>query len=69
MSQLIVYPGCLGMRLCKFLISLSNSAVSHFAPLKTMKGANFVPSAFAVRQTGTQVFSFPVVFTVTVFFY
>ena len=32
-----------------------------------MKDDNFVPSAFAVRQTEIQVFSSPVVFTVTVF--
>ena len=49
----------------QFLISLSNAAVSHFAPLKTMKGSNFVPSAFAVRQNKTRAFSCPIVFTVT----
>ena len=32
-----------------------------------MKDDNFVPSALAVRQTEIQVFSSPVVFTVTVF--
>ena len=52
----------------QLLISLSHAAVSHFAPLKTMKGGNFVPSAFAVRQTETRVFLCPAVFTVTVFF-
>ena len=49
------------------LISLSNAAVSHFAPLKTMKGGNFVPSAVAVRQTETGVFLCPAVFTVSFF--
>ena len=49
------------------LISLSNAALSCFAPLKTMKGDNFVPSAFPVRQTETRVFLCLVVFTVTVF--
>ena len=36
-------------------ISLSNAGVSQFGPLKTMKGSNFVPSGFAVRQTKTRV--------------
>ena len=60
----------LGMTLCmqQFLISLYNTVVSRFLPLETMKGGNFVPSAFAVRQTETRVLSCPVVFTVTFFY-
>ena len=41
----------------QFLIFLSNAGVSRSAPLKTVKDGNFVPSAFAGRQTET-VFSF-----------
>ena len=51
----------------QFLISLSNAEISCFAPLKTMKGGKFVPSASAVRQIKTRTFSCPIVFTVTVF--
>ena len=51
----------------QLLIFLSNTAVFCFAPLKKMKGRNFLPTAFAVRQTEIRVFSSPVVFTVTVF--
>ena len=51
----------------QFLISLSDAAVSRFSPVKTIKGGNFVPSAFAIMQTETRVFLCPVVFTVSVF--
>ena len=37
------------------------------APGKTMKGLSFVPSAFAVKQTDTFVFSWPDVFMFIVF--
>ena len=53
----------------QLLISLSHAAVSHFAPLKTMKGGNFVPSAFAVRQTETRVFFVSSCFYSHSFFY
>ena len=51
----------------QFLISLSNAEISCFAPLKTMKGGKFVPSASAIRQIETRIFLCPIVFTVTVF--
>ena len=51
----------------EFLISLYNSPDSCLPLLKTIKSGNFLPSAFAVRQTKKQVFSCPVVFTVTDF--
>ena len=45
----------------QFLISVSNVAVSCFAPFEYNKGGNFVPSTFFF------FFSYPVVFTAIVF--
>ena len=50
------HPGIWDDNMQQVLISLSNAALSCFAPLKTMKGGNFVPFAFPVRQTETRVF-------------
>ena len=50
------HPGIWDDNMQQVLISLSNAALSCFAPLKTMKGGNFVPFAFPVRQTEARVF-------------
>ena len=55
-SQLSVPPSIWGWRYATALISLYNEVASCFAPIKTMKSSNFVPSYFLLRQNKTGVF-------------